>query len=127
MQVYEDLDAFRVCHDLTGTTHRVIERFEERDPELAAQMWSAVLIATSRIVRATAISNDRMRVLCIDRTLGALGEFHYHLTIARAIDLITQQEAHELESLRGRAVFYTSKLWLSMLDSAELDGTEGAS
>lgn len=67
------------------------------------------------------MSNRRMFVACVDRTLGALSEFGYHLTMARAMDLVTDQEENELEGLRGRAVFYSSKLILSLID-----GTEGA-
>ena len=122
MKAYEQLDAFRVCHELTMTAHRVLKGFEERDPELSAQLWSAVLVATSRIVRGTAMSNRRMFIACIDRTLGALSEVGYHLQMARALDLVSTQDEKELEGLRGRAVFYSGKLLLGLLD-----GTEGAS
>ena len=83
----------------------MIKEFEERDPELATQLWSAVLVATSRIVRGPAMSNRRMFVACIDRTLGALSEVGYHLQMARGLDFVSEADEKELEGLRGRAVF----------------------
>lgn len=121
MKAYEQLDAFRVCHELTMTAHRVLKTFEERDPELAAQLWCAVMVASSRIVRGTAMSNRRLYVASVDRTLGALSEVGYFLQLAKTLDLLSEQDDKVLEGLRGRAVFYSSKLLLSLID-----GTEGA-
>ena len=122
MKAYEQLDAFRICHELTMNTHCVLKAIEERDPELAAQLWSAVLVATSRIVRGSAMSNPRLSVACLERTLGALSEVGYHLQVARTLDLVSEKQEQELEGLRGRAAFYSSKLLMSLMD-----GTEGAS
>lgn len=110
MRAYEKLDAFRLCHELALRTYRVAEQLDERDPDLAAQLWSAALMASGRIARGAGFANRRMFALCLDRTLGALAELGYHLKIARALELMTDETERELESLRGRAVFYTRKL-----------------
>jgi len=122
MQAYEQLDAFRECDELALRTHRVLHQIEDLDPELAAQLWSAALIAASRIARGTGMGNRRMFVACIDRTLGALAEVGFHLKMARALDLVTEEIEQEIESQRGRAVFYSTKLLTDLMD-----GTEGAS
>jgi hypothetical protein len=44
------------------------------------------------------------------------------LQVARTLDLVSEKQEQELESLRGRAAFYSSKLLMSLMD-----GTEGAS
>ncbi|HEY6222473.1 MAG TPA: four helix bundle protein [Gemmatimonadales bacterium] len=121
MRAYEQLDAFQVCHELTIQAHGMLKGFEERDPELATQLWSAVLVATSRIARGAGMGNRRMFAACLDRTLGALAEVDYHLKMARVLDLVTEEAGQALESLRGRAVFYATKLLVSLMD-----GTEGA-
>ena len=114
MQAYEQLDAFRVCHELAQRSYRVAEQLGERDPELAAQLWSAALVASSRIARGAAFRNRRMFGLCLDRTLGALSEVGYHVTVARTLKLMSETTATEIESLRGRAVFYTTKLLMGL-------------
>ena len=114
MRAYEQLDAFRVCHDLALRTYHVAEKLDERDPELAAQLWCAALIASSRIARGAGCGSRRMFAQCLDRTLAGLSEVGYHLKMARALDLVTEETERELEGLRGRAVFYTTKLLLGL-------------
>ena len=109
MQPFEDLDAYKACHQLTLSVHRVVERLEDRDPELAAQLWVAALFATSRIARAAAFSTPRWAAMYLERTLGALSEMSYHVTLAHTLNLVSDEDQRELESLRGRAVFYTMK------------------
>jgi four helix bundle protein len=111
---YEQLDAFRVCHELALRTYRVAEQLDERDPALAAELWSAALFASGRIARGAGFGSRRMFAFCLDRTLGALSELGYYLTMARTLDLVTEETVRELEGLRGRAVFYTTKLILSL-------------
>jgi len=119
MQAYEQLDAFRVCHELALRIYRAAEQIEKRDPELAAQLWSAALIAAGRIARGSGTGNKRMFALCLDRTLGALAEIGHDLKMARIMDLTPEETERELESLRGRAVFYTTKLLTGLWDEPE--------
>ncbi len=114
MSSYEDLDAFKACHQLTLAVHRMSEQVEERDAELAGQLWAAGLIASSRIARGAGFRQRRMFAACVDRTLGALSEIAYHLEMARTMDLISEADHRELESLGGRALFYVMKLAMSL-------------
>lgn len=114
MSSYEDLDAFKACHQLTLAVHRCNEKLEERDVEVAAQLWSAALVASSRIARGSGFRNRRMFAACVDRTLGALAELSSHLELALELDLISEEDHRELESLGGRALFYVMKLALSL-------------
>lgn len=115
MHPYEDLDAFKACHELTLRVYRVVDQMGEKDPELGAQLWSAALFASARIARGAAFSNRRLFVLCLERTLAALSEIAYHLGVAGAINLVSEEDHRELESLRGRAVFYTMKLLTQLI------------
>jgi four helix bundle protein len=114
MSSYEDLDAFKACHQLTMAAHRVSEKVEERDVELAGQLWAAALIASSRIARGSGFRHRRMFAVCVDRTLGALSEISYHLEMGRTLGLISKADHRELESLGGRALFYVMKLAMSL-------------
>ncbi len=116
MPAYEELDAFKVCHELAIRTYRCAEQLDERDPELAAQLWSAALFASGRIARGAGFGSRRMFAFCLDRTLAALSELGYHLQMARTLDLVTEETVRQLKSLRGRAVFYTTKLLMSLIE-----------
>jgi len=111
---YEDLDAFKACHHLTLAVHRVVETIEERDATLAAQLWGAALCASSRIARGSGFRNRRKFAACVDRTLAALAEISFYLEVGCAMDLISKEERQELESLGGRALFYSMKLVTSL-------------
>jgi four helix bundle protein len=115
---YEDLDAFKACHQLTLGVHRVMETLEERDATLAAQLWAAALCASSRIARGSGFRNRRMFAACVDRTLAALSEVSFYLEVGCAMDLISKEERQELESLGGRALFYSMKLVTSLADGS---------
>ena len=114
MSSYKDLDAFKACHQLTLAVGRIVRDFEERDAELAAQLWAAALVASSRIARGSGVRNRRMFAACVARSLGALSEIGYHVEMARSRQLITDKQRRELESLGGRALFYAMKLALSL-------------
>jgi hypothetical protein len=45
--------------------------------------------------------------------------------MARVLDLVTEETERELESLRGRAVFYTTKLLTGLLEGTEGGGGAG--
>jgi four helix bundle protein len=111
---YEELDAFKACHELTLAVHPIVEALDEKDPELSVQLWSAALIASSRIARGSGFRNRRMFWAAADRSLGALSEIAYHLNMADGLSLISKEDHQRLESLRGRAVFYTFKLVLEL-------------
>jgi len=114
VSAYEDLDAFKACHQLTLAVHRVVETLEERDATLAAQLWAAALCASSRVARGSGFQNRRMFASCVDRTLAALSEISFYLEVGCAMNLISKEERHELESLGGRALFYSMKLVTSL-------------
>ena len=114
MLAFEDMDAYKACQELTLAVHQLAQAFEEKDYELSAELWSAALVATSRIARGSGFGNRRMFAAAVDRSYAALGEIAYYLNLADGLGLITPTDHHRLESLRGRAVFYTSKLILDL-------------
>jgi len=113
VSAYQELDAFKACHQLTLAVHRLAEKLEERDATLAGHLWAAGLCASSRIARGSGFRNRRMFAACVDRTLAALSEIAYYLEMGYAMGLISKEERQELESLSGRALFYSMKLVLT--------------
>lgn len=114
MSSFKDLDAFQACHQLTLATHRVNLNTEDDHGRLGSRLRAAAIVATSRIARGSGFG-DRQRFLsCVDRTAAALAEFEAYLELARELELIAAEDHRELESLGGRALFYVSKLALSL-------------
>jgi four helix bundle protein len=114
VSAYQELDAFKACHQLTLAVHRLAERLEERDATLAGHLWAAALCASSRIARGSGFRNRRMFAACVDRTLSALSEISYYLDMGYAMGLIAKEDHQEIESLGGRALFYSMKLDMSL-------------
>src|SRR5205823_13219782 len=75
---------------------------------------AAALCASSRIARGSAFRNRRMFAACVDRTLSALSEISYYLDMGYAMGLISKEDHQEIESLGGRALFYSMKLVMSL-------------
>jgi len=125
MSTFEDLDAFKACHQLTLAVARVKPRLEERDGELAARLWSTGIVASSRIARGSGFRNTKLFRPCVDRTAAALAEFGAYLELARELEMISAEDHRELESLGGRALFYVMKLAVSLETPNNPQGSAG--
>src|SRR5439155_1402621 len=99
---------------VTLGVHRLAEKLEERDATLSGHLWASALCMSSRIARASAFPNRRMFASCVDRTLSALSEISYYLDMGYAMGLISKEDHQEIESLGGRALFYSMKLVMSL-------------
>jgi four helix bundle protein len=121
MPPYQELDAFKVCHELTLAIHQPLEVLKERDPELAGQLWQAALTASSRIARGAALQNRRMFAFCLNRSLSALCEIGYYLSLADGLNLLEPETCRKVEELRGRANFYVTKLLFSLIEPPKSD------
>ena len=61
---------------------------------------------------------------CVDRSLAALYEIECHLKMGSTVGLISREDHHHLESLRGRAVFYSVKLVMDLIGPDPEDGAQ---
>src|SRR5438132_3928151 len=85
-----------------------------RDHCVTGVQTCALPISSSRIARGSAFRNRRMFAACVDRTLSALSEISYYLDMGYAMGLISKEDHQEIESLGGRALFYSMKLVMSL-------------
>jgi len=114
MTSFKDLDAFQACHQLTLAAHRIGMKIGEHDKHLASRLQAAAVVAASRIARGAGSRSNRVFSGCVDRTACALAEFAAYLDLARDLDFLPADDHHELEALGGRALFYVSKLRVSL-------------
>jgi hypothetical protein len=77
-------------------------------------VWLAAIIAPARIARGAGSLSRRRFAACLDRVLGALSELGYLLALARRAGALPEAAYRELETLRGRARFYVTKLLLTL-------------
>jgi len=110
---YRDLDAYKVCQELTLAIHKVCDALQDRDPQMAAQLWQAALTATSRIARASAFSSRPRFAYSLNSSLAALSQIEYCLNLCDGFGLVDRNTCKQLEGLRGRANFYVTKLIFS--------------
>src|SRR3989442_12390485 len=68
VSAYEDLDAFKACHQLTLAVHRLAEKLEERDATLSGHLRAPALCPSSRIARGRACRNLRIFAARVDPT-----------------------------------------------------------
>ena len=114
MTSFKDLDAFQACHQLTLAAHRIGTKIGEHDRHLASRLQAAAVVAASRIARGSGSRSNRVFSGCIDRTACALAEFSAYVELARDLEFLAADDHHELETLGGRALFYVSKLRVSL-------------
>lgn len=119
MRKYQELDAWKVCHQLTLEVHAVADGLRERDVELASEIWHAALITSSRIARGSAFPQRTHFCFWLNRSLGALIELEYYLNLADGLGLIEPETVRRLEDLRARANFYVTKLIFSLIEPPE--------
>jgi four helix bundle protein len=127
---YRKLDAWKVCHDLCLAVYRATDKLEDgRDGGLVGDLRLAALLAPAKLAHGSARGSTKAFQRFVDLTLGYLSEISYNLELARAIGTIPEDTVKELDALRGRAAFYTWKLYLSLLpqppDAAADSGRSG--
>src|SRR6266568_2504200 len=89
---------------------RTVRNFAVR----VARIWFFPRASPTYCWRVSAFRNRRMFAACVDRTLSALSEISYYLDMGYAMGLISKEDHQEIESLGGRALFYSMKLVMSL-------------
>ena len=130
MSAFERLDAWKVCHELVLALHRFIKSLpdSQQDDALICDVMRAAILATAKIARGSGTHHRRMFQRCVDLAAGQLGELGYHLMMAREFGVLPPEKWKEFDVLRGRAVFYTFKLYISLgvsPDAGTSPDTEG--
>lgn len=114
MLAYEKLDCWKVCHELVLATYRVtghVLHYDE-DDVLRRLRRCAVRAASSLAFGAGAGDEGRLHTAAI-RTLMWLSEYSYVLRLVKFWHLLKESECANLDALRGRGAFYTTRLRLA--------------
>lgn len=115
MMAYQRLDAWKVCHELTLAVYRATKEFPVHGDDLRGQLRHVALMAPAKLAHGAARQQRGTVRRCVDLAAGFLAELAYLLRVAREFGLLGNGQWQELDALRGRAAFYTWKLYLSLV------------
>ena len=120
MMPYEKLDAWKVCHELVLEVWRATDKWTGADAEsLRDEIRSVALLAPARLANGAGRRLPKPFQRMVDFALGYLAELGYLLQQAEEAGLLTPPRHRDLDGLRGRAVFYTTKLFTSLTSNPE--------
>jgi four helix bundle protein len=120
MLVYEKLDAWKAAHELGLAVWRVTEGWSGTDGSwLRDELRTTALTAPLRIAHGTGRLVNRSYQRYVDMALGYLMELHYLLRRSEELGVLSAPRRRELDGLRGRAVFYTTRLYASLAAGAD--------
>jgi len=109
MKAYEELDAWKVCHELTLGVYETTKPMLDSEPDIAHQLRLAALLAAGKLARGAGTGNTVMFRECAGMSAGHLSEVSYYLNIANVMGLVSDAAQQKLDALRGRALFYIWK------------------
>jgi len=108
MKAYEELDAWKVCHELTLGVYEATKPMLDPEPDIAHQLRLAALLAAAKLARGVGTGNRVMFRECAGMAAGHLSEVSYYLNTTHVMGLVCDATHQRLDALRGRALFY---LW----------------
>ena len=109
MKTFEDLDAWKLAHQLVLATYQITRQFpaDERFG-LTAQSRRAAFSVAANIAEGSARRGPREFRRFLDSSVGSLAELRYAFILARDLNYITLQEWEAIEASRdtvGRVVW----------------------
>lgn len=114
MKAYEELDAWKVCHELVLGVYEATKPMFDVEPDIAHQLRLAALLAAAKLARGVGTFSKPMFRECAGMSAGHLSEVSYYLNIAHVMGLIPDATHQRLDALRGRTLFY---LWKHLFAS----------
>ena len=104
MKVFEKLLAWQACHKLVIAIHRITSTWPNEEKfGLTSQARRAAFSAAANIVEGTTKRGFRERRRFLDCSLGSLSELYYIIRLAHELEILSDEAAVELESLRDEA------------------------
>ncbi len=117
---YECLDAWKVCHELVLAVYRATDNGPEEQPGgCIEQLRFAAVLAPAKLAHGSARTSRKVFQRFVELVLGYLAEVAYHLRLSEEQGILPESTVRQLSALRGRATFYTQKLYRSLACSTD--------
>lgn len=126
MMTYQRLDAWKVSHHLTLAVYAATKELPAPETDdLRSRLRHVAMMAPAKLANGAGRQHRGMFRRCVDLAAGFLSELAYLLRVARDLGVLSEEKWQELDALRGRAAFYTWKLYLSLMPKPEEDPPAG--
>ena len=118
MMPYERFDAWKVCHELVLAVYKTTESWpDDAGDGVKSHICRSAILAPAKLANGSARRSRTAFRKFILITLGYISELAYLLQLALDLELLSKEDWQKLDNIRGRASFYTWKLFLSLAPS----------
>ena len=108
----DKIDAWKECFALCIATHHAIEEpLKQREDDVLRRLDYAAIRAGGRVAFGVGSGDRKLRRIGTGQAISFLHEYGFVLELAQDRRLLDRDTCEKLESLRGRALFYTRRLW----------------
>lgn len=115
MLAYEKLDSWKVCHELVLATYRVTGHvLADDEDDVLRRLRRCALRSAGTLAFGAGAGDERQLRISAMRTLMWLSEYSYVLQLVKSWHLLRESDCANLDALRGRGAFYTTRLLLSV-------------
>lgn len=122
MMSFERLDAWKVSHELALAVYQATDRIaEDKFEECVDHLRLAAILAPAKLAHGSARRSRKAFQRFVEMAMGYLAEMGYCLRLAGERGVLPENDVRQLSALRGRATFYTWKLFLTLAPSPDTD------
>lgn len=107
---FQDLEAWKLAHQLVLELYRATKPIEERDPDLTQRLRYAAIRASGRIAFGSGSGNWRMFIAAAGQAQSYFAEISYLLGLVKVLELLPEEECIRLDHLQSMAMEDTMKL-----------------
>ncbi len=116
---FQQLDAWKTSHQLVLAVYEATDGMSDRERGLQRRLRQVAILAPAKLAHGSARPDRGAFPRYVGLALGFLSELGYYLRLAHARGVLPEDSLNQLQGLRGRAVFYTWKLFERLAAGSE--------
>ncbi len=116
---FQHLDAWKTSHELVLAVYEATDGMSDRETGIRRRLRQAAILAPAKLAHGSARPDRGAFPRYVGLALGFLSELGYYLRLAHARGVLPHDKLTRLQGLRGRAVFYTWKLFEKLAAGSE--------
>lgn len=108
---FQQLDAWKTSHELVLAVYEATDGMSDRETGIRRRLRQVAVLAPAKLAHGSARPDRSAFPRNVGLALGFLSELGYYLRFAHARGALPEDKLTQLQGLRGRAVFYTWRLF----------------
>lgn len=117
---FRQLDAWKASHALVLAVYEATDTMPDRGTGLRKKLRHVAVLAPARLAHGCGRPDRNAFSRYVGIALGVLAELGYYLHLAHARGLLPEDALFHLTGLRGRAAFYTLRLFERLAAGREI-------